>query len=327
MRNLIFKDVEDYYDQLNKNMASTLDEKKEYFKYYSLDEFIGDGGIERIAIGNGIEISITKVKFNDDFEFAYKVDKNVFEIIYCTKGKVICSDLLSNDEIIMRPGDIQFWKNEGSERKIKYPQNIYWETICIYFDNVFLERLPKEFNTFNEAMLLQEDGMIISITLSELKIAFNDMLNFKGKSNSISRLLYLQSKAIEIVALFIEKELFKKDKSIKKLNLKEEDIGKIKLAKTLIVKDIINPPSIEELSDLVGLNTFKLKVGFKQLYKTTIFGCLRNARMERAKEYLKEGRLTVIEIANNVGYSNPSHFAVAFRKKYGINPSKLQNRA
>jgi AraC-like DNA-binding protein len=137
----------------------------------------------------------------------------------------------------------------------------------------------------------------------------------------------LQSKAIEIVALFIEKELFKKDKSIKKLNLKEEDIGKIKLAKTLIVKDIINPPSIEELSDLVGLNTFKLKVGFKQLYKTTIFGCLRNARMERAKEYLKEGRLTVIEIANNVGYSNPSHFAVAFRKKYGINPSKLQNRA
>ncbi|MTI60064.1 MAG: helix-turn-helix transcriptional regulator [Firmicutes bacterium] len=44
-------------------------------------------------------------------------------------------------------------------------------------------------------------------------------------------------------------------------------------------------------------------------------------RMEKAREFLLKNNENILEIANNVGYSNSSHFATAFRDKYGVNPS------
>lgn len=324
MRNVIFKDVEDYYEQLKGNLASYKEEKKR-FNYYSINEDIGDGGIERIIIGNGIEMSITKIKFYKDFELEYKMDKNLFEIIYCVDGDIIFEDKIKNEEITIKSGDIQFWKNQTSKRWIKHPKNTCWNSICVYFDEKFFKRLPQDIETINEGMLEElTNEMITFITLPEIKMAFNQILNEQCGSNSISRLLHLQSKAIEIVSLFIEKEVLHKSKVYKNLKLRKEDIHKIKEAKALVTENIINPLSIEELSKVVGLNTYKLKVGFKEVYEMTIFGYLRDIRMERAKEYLLEGEMSILEVAYSVGYSNPSHFAVAFRKKYGINPSQLQ---
>lgn len=87
------------------------------------------------------------------------------------------------------------------------------------------------------------------------------------------------------------------------------------------------PPSIAELAAAVGLSESTLKRGFRQLYRTTPFGHLRSLRMERAKELLITGKNTVIEAAAYVGYSNPSNFAAAFRKQFGVNPKTFQMAA
>ena len=46
--------------------------------------------------------------------------------------------------------------------------------------------------------------------------------------------------------------------------------------------------------------------------------------MLQARTQLLRGRLSVAHVATDLGYSNPSHFAAAFRKQFGVNPSALR---
>ncbi|HBR97821.1 MAG TPA: hypothetical protein DD979_10645 [Gammaproteobacteria bacterium] len=84
---------------------------------------------------------------------------------------------------------------------------------------------------------------------------------------------------------------------------------------------LINPPSVLCLANLVGLNHMTLKRGFKKHYGMTVYGRLRHWRMHAAKTLLEAGA-SVTESSLQVGYSNPSKFAAAFRQETGVNPSQ-----
>jgi len=49
-------------------------------------------------------------------------------------------------------------------------------------------------------------------------------------------------------------------------------------------------------------------------------------RIERAKQKLRDSRLSILEVALDVGFQNPSHFARMFRKFVGTSPSHFQNQ-
>ncbi|SEN23099.1 AraC-type DNA-binding protein [bacterium A37T11] len=105
--------------------------------------------------------------------------------------------------------------------------------------------------------------------------------------------------------------------------IKEKDLQKLHEVKSLVESNLRRPSSLTELSQQSGLNEFKLKKGFKELFGHTVFGYLNELRMKRGKELLKEG-YTVGETADAVGYKNAHHFTAAFKKKWGILPSKVK---
>ncbi|MDQ8194965.1 AraC family transcriptional regulator [Coraliomargarita sp. SDUM461004] len=82
--------------------------------------------------------------------------------------------------------------------------------------------------------------------------------------------------------------------------------------------------SLDELCQISSLNEHKLKSAFKLLYGKTTFGYLRELRMDHAAHLLKEDRFSVIQVANEVGYSNASHFARAFKMRHGLLPKAYQ---
>jgi YesN/AraC family two-component response regulator len=43
--------------------------------------------------------------------------------------------------------------------------------------------------------------------------------------------------------------------------------------------------------------------------------------MERAKQMLEEGKLSITEISLKTGYNNLTHFSRAFKKYHGNNPN------
>lgn len=86
---------------------------------------------------------------------------------------------------------------------------------------------------------------------------------------------YLESKAIELMALVLEQEVAIQQGETKKVSLKPEQIERIHYAKEILLQDLGNPPSLEELARQAGLNEFILKKGFRNCFGTTVFGELR----------------------------------------------------
>jgi AraC-like DNA-binding protein len=136
-----------------------------------------------------------------------------------------------------------------------------------------------------------------------------------------TRLLYLESKALELVALTCAQIGVEGKSSPSRPMLRPNDIERIHHARDILVDKMDEPPSLLALARQVGLNDFKLKVGFRQVFGATAFGYLHDQRMERARQLLEERRFNVTEVACTVGYANPSHFSAAFKRKFGVNPS------
>nr|WP_275446065.1 helix-turn-helix transcriptional regulator [Paenibacillus sp. ACRSA] len=72
------------------------------------------------------------------------------------------------------------------------------------------------------------------------------------------------------------------------------------------------------------MNENKLKRAFKQQYGKSIHAYVIEKRMEKARELLESGEVSVSEAAHQVGYVNTSYFISRFRQMYGINPGVLK---
>lgn len=161
---------------------------------------------------------------------------------------------------------------------------------------------------------------------SYYSIAVADIVNQirTNQYQGFIRKIFLESKALELLSLMIAQ--YKEDQidSSPKIIIRKADEEKLIQAREIILNRLKNPPSIKELSKLVGINEYKLKKGYKQLFHTTIYGHIREERLHQARLLLMEGKLDVGEIADRMGYINKSHFAARFKEKFGMLPKQFQ---
>lgn len=138
--------------------------------------------------------------------------------------------------------------------------------------------------------------------------------------------IYVKGKALELIALKLSQRAASKCNK-NRIRLTKQDQKKLFLAKRILLSRLEDPPSISELSRLAGINDYKLKAGFRQVFGDSVFHILKNARMDKARRLFDETQESVLHIANQVGYANPSHFAAAFRQRFGMSPrAYLNNR-
>ena len=84
--------------------------------------------------------------------------------------------------------------------------------------------------------------------------------------------------------------------------------------------------SIPELVKRNGLSLSRFKFLFKQQFGMTVHHFILKIRMDKATGLITHTRLSIREIASEVGYANDSTFSAFFKKKTGISPSKLRRR-
>ena len=84
------------------------------------------------------------------------------------------------------------------------------------------------------------------------------------------------------------------------------------------------PLTISALSRRACLSATIFKAGFRRLYGLPVHAWLRQRRMERAAELLRGSPLSVLGVAQSVGYSSASQFTAAFRRQYGVTPAQYR---
>jgi AraC-like DNA-binding protein len=153
---------------------------------------------------------------------------------------------------------------------------------------------------------------------SSLLLVLNQLLTTQ-LSESAQKLFY-QGKFYELLSLYFSNRL-PNTETCPFLN-DEETVRKIKHSKEYLLKNMEAPPSLKELAKIAGLNEYQLKVGFKEIYGNTVFGFLLDHKLDHARILLDSAKYQVNEVAYQIGYTNPSHFIAAFKKKFGVTPKK-----
>lgn len=138
--------------------------------------------------------------------------------------------------------------------------------------------------------------------------------------------LYVKSKIGELLAL----ELGAYDKFVTKQQadavrmpkLKPKDIERMYQVKDIILSDFRKSYSLIDLAQQVGTNDSYLKRHFKEVFGTTVYGFIQDAKMENAKKLLMEGN-NVSGTAFLMGYKHAVHFTRAFKKYFSMSPNQV----
>jgi len=157
---------------------------------------------------------------------------------------------------------------------------------------------------------------------SEESIVLSQIMSHEAKTN-IEK-LYLKAKIFELFSIYFkpQQESFQNCPFLEE----EENVEKIRLAKRILIENMSEPLTLQELSQKIDLPMHYLKDGFKQIYGTTVFGFLGDYKMEYARRMLMTKKYQVAEVGYAVGYSTSSHFITAFKKKFGLTPKKIMSK-
>lgn len=135
--------------------------------------------------------------------------------------------------------------------------------------------------------------------------------------------LHLQAETLGFVAAFLDRSnLLTERRPV----LSREDRLRLERARDLLLADLSKAPALSELAAASGLGLVKLKQGFRVLFGCSVYALFLQERMLAAHRRLLSGGFSVTEVATDLGYSNISHFAAAFRRQFGVSPGEIARR-
>ncbi len=83
--------------------------------------------------------------------------------------------------------------------------------------------------------------------------------------------------------------------------------------------------SVSSIARHLGISEGHLSHTFKKETGQTLLGYLTGYRIQMAKLLLKDYRIRVYEVAEQVGYQDIAYFSNTFKKLVGLSPSEYQN--
>src|SRR3954453_11355634 len=94
----------------------------------------------------------------------------------------------------------------------------------------------------------------------------------------------------------------------------------------IIEREFAQPLELDEVARRLATSRRQLQRAFAEIGDTSFRTYVARVRMLRALDLLKDGRLPVREVANNVGYRQPAQFAKTFRRHHGAPPSSFRSQ-
>ena len=140
-------------------------------------------------------------------------------------------------------------------------------------------------------------------------------IQYEGKT----KMMFFRSQITTLLSHF-----FGQLAMLKTEKIKTHERKKLNQARDILLQNIDNPPSLNEISKQIGLNTFALKKEFKAFFGVPLFKYLQNERLTLAHKLIRTQKSTVQEAAWHVGYDSLSSFSNAFEKKFGYRPSQIK---
>jgi AraC-like DNA-binding protein len=159
---------------------------------------------------------------------------------------------------------------------------------------------------------------------AEYRVLFNEVL--EDHKDSPMQKVYLQNRIMLLIEKFFRSLVTKMPVLLQnqKVLLSHKEIDKLMEVESLLIKDFSQPaPTIAQLAKTATMSPSKLKSSFRQVYGSGLYEYYQKIRMQRARTLLLSRRFSVKEVGTQLGYTNLSNFALAFKKQFNTLPSKM----
>ena len=106
----------------------------------------------------------------------------------------------------------------------------------------------------------------------------------------------------------------------------EEEVWRVHQVDTLILSDLKEHYTIEQLASKVRMSQDRLKEAFKAIIGVGMYERLKEARLQRARELVLTTGLPIKAIFDRVGYETITGFIDAFKERFGLPPATYRKR-
>lgn len=169
-----------------------------------------------------------------------------------------------------------------------------------------------------KVQVLSKQPLVLDAAMQQ---CISAIIHYQG--NEDAKKMYLYARVLDL--LWLQQENYSRAQVPRTVYVKTEyDKERIVFARDYLLTHMDAPPTLVQLAAIAGINEFKLKRGFKEMFHQTVFGYLADVRLEMACRALREKQKSVTQIAFELGYASLQHFSMAFKKKFGVPPAKYQ---
>lgn len=101
------------------------------------------------------------------------------------------------------------------------------------------------------------------------------------------------------------------------------DVAFMKQALDVMEKNLANEAfDVEQFARQMGMSRSNLHLRMKSVFGGSTTSFIRRLRIEKAMDYMQEGKLNISEISYAVGFSSATYFATAFKQLTGTTPTE-----
>ena len=287
---------------------------------------LGEGSIRTVHLPEGISCVIMNFTLLDDLQLVSEA--SLSPGICLLFNQIKASELYigrENGHDRNHRGHLLL-SSTGERQETILPRHSRLRGAYLYFSPSFLQRRVRQdilTDLFNLASAPSGYAEPISFECRQLL----EDVYAADQSNPLYHLV-LQNRVLLLAEKFLSSFLLRS--AIPNTNGKtwakgrEKDLEALKGIVRILSDNQLNKfPSIEVLSKTAMMSSTKLKSRFKQIYGMKLYEFYNRHRLEQAKEMLTTGKYSVKQVGVNIGFSNLSNFAKAFKKEFGVLPKEV----
>jgi AraC family transcriptional activator of pyochelin receptor len=274
---------------------------------------------------SGIRMAYSEWHYRKPATTEWKGELDVVTIYFNLKGKCSIQPVGIDNPIEFGSQQRNIFYSRGGNSILKN-DDLVSSVFMVQFTREAFVRLTQDsdtiLSTFSRSVTKGKEAQLSNVSLpidADTDLIIKSILHCDYPPDL--KRMFLLAKTIELLVLqaksfahALEQEAFIKT---------DYDKQRITFVKEVLLKNMQTPPSLPQLALMAGVNEYKLKKGFRELFGNSVFGYLSDLRLNNGRQQLSEKNKSVSEIAFELGYSSVQHFSTAFKNKFGYSPKNV----
>ncbi|MBB3699437.1 helix-turn-helix domain-containing protein [Flammeovirga yaeyamensis] len=190
--------------------------------------------------------------------------------------------------------------------------------ITVHLSEKLLQNTGREnYDELNDLLKNNSNWVFFEHITYEMEQCIREL--FALQSERIGKYGFSSAKILELITHFFT-QFYTHRTGQKKFDLTQKETEDIFNIKTILVSDLMYPPTIESLSQELGVSIPKLRKDFKNVFGLSPHQFIIRERLHEARRKVIQTKESMTEISDLLGFTDSSHFTKLYKKEFGITP-------